>query len=165
MAFDIANYLKKRGFAGVDSKFRSHISEWLEWYQGEVASFHKYTIYNGKNTVSMVKKSLQMPKFICEEWSNLLLNEHVTISVADGFQEKLQQALDRADWCTNANRLLELAFAAGTGAFVEYKGAGGLPEINFITHGYYLLRIINGKGEGNEELAMSNEQLVISNEQ
>ena len=132
MAFDIANYLKKRGFAGVDSKFRSHISEWLEWYQGEVASFHKYTIYNGKNTVSMTKKSLQMAKFICEDWANLLLNEHVTISVADGFQEKMQQAIDRADWCTNANKLVELAFAAGTGAFVEYKGAGGLPEIEFI---------------------------------
>lgn len=132
MSFDISKYLQERGWPGIGSAYRTHIAKWLEWYQGDVKDFHHYSIDTGIQKVGKVKKSLQMAKFICEDWANLLLNEHVTITVAEAFQQKLDDTLASADWCTNANRLVELAFAMGTGAFVEYRGADGLPVIEFI---------------------------------
>lgn len=44
---DIVSYLTKRGWTGVDSNFRGKIDEWLDWYQGDVESFHRYSVYNG----------------------------------------------------------------------------------------------------------------------
>lgn len=132
MAFDIVSYLHKRGWPGVSSAYRAKISEWLEWYQGEVANFHRYSVYNGINMVAQTKKTLQMAKFVCEDWANLLLNEHVTITVAEALQEPLDVVLQGADWCKNANQLVELTFALGTGAFVEYLGADRQPVIDFI---------------------------------
>ena len=44
---EIVSYLEKRGWLGVDSTFRGKIDEWKDWYQGDVESFHRYSVYNG----------------------------------------------------------------------------------------------------------------------
>ena len=71
---DIVSYLTKRGWTGVDSNFRGKIDEWLDWYQGDVESFHRYSVYNGICPVERRRRGLGMAKTVAEDWANLLLN-------------------------------------------------------------------------------------------
>lgn len=102
---------------------RSKIAHWMMWYKGFVSTFHEYTVYNGINVVSVKRKSLEMAKYVCEDWANLLLNERVKISVDEKYQNRLDELLVNTRFYLNANKDIELAFATGTGAFVEYKDA------------------------------------------
>ena len=128
---DIVSYLTKRGWTGVDSRFRGKIDEWLEWYQGDVSDFHHYSVFNGVGSVKRLRRGLGMAKTVTEDWANLLLNEKVQIS-AGSFQRQLDDILHANRWGTQSNRLIELAFALGTGALVEYLGEGGIPNIDYI---------------------------------
>lgn len=116
---DISAYLKKRGYLTVDAAYRSKVDEWLDWYQGDVENFHAYSVYNGIQKVGVRRASLQMAKCIAEDWANLLLNERVAIH-AGSFQNRLEELLQKNRFTVRGNQLIELAFALGTGAFVEY---------------------------------------------
>lgn len=129
--FDVGSWLARRGYAAQDTETRSRIPLWAAWYQGYVKEFHKYNYYNGMQYLDAQKKSLSMAKYVCEDWANLLLNERVQISVDEGWQERLQELLIDRKWWLNANRLVEQAFALGTGAFVEYRGADDEPQIDY----------------------------------
>ncbi len=98
----------------------SHIDEWLEWYQGEVEKFHKYKVFNGAITHNEKRHSVGMAKKVCEDWANLILTEKAIIK-AGGFTKRLQEILLANKFQVKANQLIELAYALGTGAFVEYK--------------------------------------------
>lgn len=116
-------FLEKLGYTTIDSEYYTHIAGWLEWYKGKVDSFHKYSQYNGKRRVARERATLKMPKKVCEDWANLLLNEKVefTIPDSDGLKDPVQKILDRNNFRVKGNQLIELAFALGTGALVEYK--------------------------------------------
>ena len=129
--FDLEKWLSRRGYVVADSDMRSRIRLWLAWYQGYVEDFHQYHYYNGMQYLTAQKKSLSMAKFVCEDWANLLLNERVQISVDDAFKEQLDTLLRYQHWWKKANQLVELAFAMGTGAFVEYRTADGSTEIDY----------------------------------
>lgn len=97
----------------------SYINNWLEWYQGNVKSFHNYTIYNGKKQVDMKRLTLNMGKRVCEDWANLLLNEKTDITVSDKHsQDVIQYALEKCHFWTKGNEGIEKSFALGCGAFV-----------------------------------------------
>lgn len=128
---DISAYLKKRGYLTVDAAYRSKVDEWLDWYQGDVKDFHAYSVYNGIQKVGVRRASLQMAKCIAEDWANLLLNERVVIH-ASSFQNRLEELLQKNRFTVRGNQLIELAFALGTGAFVEYLGSDGEPVIDCI---------------------------------
>ena len=73
-----------------------------------------------------------MAKRVCEDWANLLLNEKFSITASDAKADKfLKKVLKDNNFYASANRLVELAFALGTGAFVEYL-SGGEVKIDFI---------------------------------
>lgn len=55
------------------------IEEYMSWYSGKVDSFHSYRIYNGDKYITLEKKSLQMPKKVCEDWADILANEKLEI--------------------------------------------------------------------------------------
>ena len=128
---DISTYLKKRGYLTVDAAYRSKVDEWLDWYQGDVENFHAYSVYNGIQKVGVRRASLQMAKCIAEDWANLLLNERVAIH-AGGFQKRLEELLQKNRFTVRGNQLIELAFALGTGAFVEYLSGDNEPVIDCI---------------------------------
>lgn len=128
---DISAYLKKRGYLTVDAAYRSKVDEWLDWYRGDVENFHGYSVYNGIQKVGVRRASLQMAKCIAEDWANLLLNERVTIH-AGNFQKRLEELLQKNRFVVRGNQLVELAFALGTGAFVEYLGSDHEPAIDCI---------------------------------
>lgn len=128
----IQNYLqKKRSFGAVADSTYTHISEWLSWYQGTVKKFHTYWIYDGLQSKKQERYRLGMAKKVCEDWANLLLNEKVAIKTGD-FDKRLKEILEKNNFNVRANQLIELAFALGTGAFVEYLDSDGELTIDYI---------------------------------
>lgn len=117
----VTQYLKRRGFSCVDDSWYSLIRLWQSWYQGKVPAFHCYRQYNGRRKVTRTRKTLGMAKTIPEDWANLALNEKVDIVVSKAtVNKRVQQVLEGNNFRVRANQLLELSFALGTGAFVEY---------------------------------------------
>lgn len=115
----IQQYLEENGYTTVSDETFSHIDEWLEWYQGEVKSFHNYTVFNGIGVIKCQRHGLGMAKKVCEDWANLILNEKVSIK-AGTYEKRLQEILTKNNFRSRGNKLVELAYALGTGAFVEY---------------------------------------------
>ncbi len=115
------NYLTNRGYILPDEEQYSHIKNWLEWYTGKVKSFHTYSQYNGKKHVMRERFSLSLAKKVCEDWANLLIGEKLEIRISDkSIQDAVEKVLLRNKFRERANALTEVAFALGTGAFVEY---------------------------------------------
>ena len=128
----IQNYLQRqKSFGTVADSTYNHIEEWLAWYQGKVKKFHFYWIYDGIQSKKQKRYKLGMAKKVCEDWANLLLNEKVSIKTGE-FDERLKEILDNNNFYIRANQLIELAFALGTGAFVEYRDPDGNPLIDYI---------------------------------
>ncbi|MBU9739336.1 phage portal protein [Diplocloster agilis] len=128
----IQNYLqKKRKFGGVSDTTYNHIDEWLAWYQNDVKKFHVYLIYDGIQSKKCKRYKLGMAKKVCEDWANLLLNEKVAIK-AGAFDKRLKEILEANNFQTRANQLIEISFALGTGAFVEYLDANENKIIDYI---------------------------------
>ena len=127
----IRQYLIENGYTTVSDATYCHIDEWLDWYQGEVSKFHTYTVYNGVVTTKQKRYSLGMAKKVCEDWANLLLNEKVTIN-AGNYEGRLNTILQTNNFKVRGNQLVELAFALGTGAFVEYKAEDDGIMIDFV---------------------------------
>lgn len=106
---------------------------WLQWYAGDVKVFHHYQEYNGNNNIKRVRKTLNMPKKICEDWANLLLNEKTEVAYGDEEQQKnLWQLLNRVNFWTKGNKGVEKTFALGTGAFIESYDDKGKERLQFI---------------------------------
>ncbi len=127
----IRMYLNNNGYTSHSDETRSHIDKWLEWYQGDVEKFHKYKIYNGSVMTLHDRYRMGMAKKICEDWANLLLNEKVAIKAGD-YEKRLNEILASNNFRVKSNQLVELTFALGTGAFVEYKDKDGNVVIDYI---------------------------------
>ena len=131
MSKGILQYLKREGYDVPDANFYSYIKLWRRWYQGKTA-FHAYRVYNGSKHVNKTRKTMGMAKRIPEDWANLLLNEKVEIVVNENQQESLNAVLDANNFRVRGNQLVELAFALGTGAFVEFKDKEDNVNIDYI---------------------------------
>lgn len=128
----IQTYLqKKRKFGGVADDTYKHVDTWLAWYQNYFREFHRYWIFDGIQSKKQERFRLGMAKKVCEDWANLLLNEKVTIK-AGSFDKRLQEILEFNNFNVRANQLIEIAFALGTGAFVEYMDADDNKIIDYI---------------------------------
>ncbi len=131
----ITQYLKTQGYGVIDDGYYSYIDLWQKWYKGKVAAFHSYRQYNGKKKINRTRKSLGMAKTVAEDWANLALNEKVQITVGENTaNERIWEVLDNNDFKVRGNQLVELAFALGTGAFIEYKD-GDQVMIDYIRAG------------------------------
>lgn len=131
MSNKIRQYLIDNEYNTASDDTYSHINEWLEWYQGDVEKFHKYKVFNGVITTEHKRYTLGMAKKICEDWANLILNEKVSIKAGD-YEKRLNKILDFNNFRVRGNQLIEIAFALGTGAFVEYKDADDNVIIDYI---------------------------------
>jgi A118 family predicted phage portal protein len=117
----ILQYLSREGYDAVDSSYYSRISLWLSWYKGKVIQFHNYRQYNGMKKINRTRKTLGMAKKVCEDWANLELNEKVSIVIDDeNINDAVHEVLEANNFRIKGNQLLEIAYALGTGAFVEY---------------------------------------------
>lgn len=127
----IRQYLSKHKYNTAPDDTYNHIEEWLEWYEGDVEKFHTYKVYNGMVTTKHKRYQLGMAKKVCEDWANLLLNEKVSIK-AGAYEKRLKEILQDNNFKVRGNQLVELAFALGTGAFVEYLDGDGNVVVDYI---------------------------------
>lgn len=107
---------------------------WLQYYKGDVDKFHHFQEYNGINNIKRTRKTLNMPKKVCEDWANLLLNEKTDVVLGDDDQqENLWALLNKVKFWTKGNEGVEKTFALGTGAFVESVDADSKARLQFVT--------------------------------
>lgn len=117
----ILQYLSREGYDSVDSSYYAKIALWLSWYKGKVVQFHNYRQYNGMKKINRTRKTLGMAKKVCEDWANLELNEKVSIVIDnESINNAVHDVLEDNNFRIKGNQLLEIAYALGTGAFVEY---------------------------------------------
>ena len=129
---DIITKLKDLGYKTIDGTWYDHVAAWLDWWRGPVKNFHNYHVWNGTSKVNCTRYSLGMPKKICEDWANLLMNEKVKITL-EGEKEQafIDEVFTANDFEVMMNELQERGAAAGTYAVI--------PRVSRAT--------INGNGE------------------
>lgn len=142
----VIDYLQNRGYFCVGENYYRFIALWQKWYAGKVPSVHNYTQYNGKKKIRRTRKSIGLAKTVSEDWANLLLNEKVQISIDElSAKKKIETVLKDNQFDRRANQLVELVFALGTGALVEYMD-GDAVKIDYVRAGMiYPLSWDNGR--------------------
>lgn len=119
---NIFEYFKKKGIDTIDSSFYTKIAIWDSWYRANVKKFHQYRVYHGAGQYTRCqRKSLSMGKKICEDISDLLLNERVRITIQDDTTAKfVNKVLEAANFAVQGNEYQERKAACGTVAYVPY---------------------------------------------
>lgn len=124
---DFLDHLHKtRGWV-LDADYYSHIETWRQWWKGNVPGVHTRAAEYADGTKKRTIASLRMPKRVCEDWANLLLNDRTTFQITDAAtaryllgddEQQVGGLLRDLNFWTSANALVEKAFWSGTGAFV-----------------------------------------------
>ena len=101
---------------------------WKQWYRGNVNDFHFYDVKlaNGK-TCTKERRTLNMPKKVCEDFSNLLWSEKVEIKLDTKQKtDRLWKVLDSKEnsFSINISEFIEKEYALGTMVTIEYKKKG-----------------------------------------
>lgn len=130
-------YFKEKGIDTLDSKFYKQIEVWRSWYNSNVRKFHKYKVYRGNGTsVNCTRYALGMAKRVCEDIADLLLNEKVTITIADEVTDNfVKQVLMENAWKELGNEYQEWKAALGTVAYVVYIKDAIVDEAGYMTGG------------------------------
>ena len=103
----------------VKLEIQSYIDFWEKLYKGDVSDINYYYIYNGKQKIGQIRYTLNMPKEISEDWSDLLWSEKCEISLKDETsQDQFNELIDNLNLYEVINQLLEKAGALGTEASV-----------------------------------------------
>lgn len=117
MAQDIFGKLRELGYKTCPEDFYSKVDVWKSWYDGDVKSFHHYTVWNGQKKLPCDRYGLGMAKKVCEDWANLLMNEKVKITLeGKAEQDFFDQVCTDNNFEVKANELEELTFFGGTTA-------------------------------------------------
>ena len=122
------DYLNKTKHLHLDADYYGNIEVWRQWWKGDVPDIHdqKEDAPDG-SVISRRLASLRMPKHVCEDWANLLLNDKTTLQIGDAStsayllgsdEQQTGGLLRQLHFWENANRLVEQAYWSGTGAFV-----------------------------------------------
>ncbi|MBR5313584.1 MAG: hypothetical protein IKU40_11960 [Clostridia bacterium] len=116
---EVLAYLGERG-AAAQSPMYAYIREWEMWWRGRNRAFHEYLENNAMgHPVRREMFRMNMAKKICEDWAAVLLNDRTGISVADEAGEAfVKKVFADSGFLRQANRLVEKAFAVGTGAAI-----------------------------------------------
>ena len=124
----IGNYLEDAVRKAVGKNFsenemRYRIKEWNDWYCGKNDDFHTVEVNNGVAVVKRPMYKLKMAKKVAEDWADLLYNEKTYITVNDNVATEFLHGKDgyggvfgKNNFHAETNRLIEKAFALGTGA-------------------------------------------------
>lgn len=106
-----------------------------QFYQGSVDKFHSYKDYaSTTHSVDRERMTLGMAKVISEKWANLIWNPETVVEMGnESNQTWLDGLFERLNFTNNFNNLVELFFALGNGATVEYNDYQGKPQIDFVS--------------------------------
>lgn len=133
---NIANTLSKRGINLVVGTIYDLQEIWKSWYRGNVNDFHYYNVHvNGKQE-QCERKTMNMPKKVCEDIAKLLYTEKTKIELSNKkATERLWEILDCKEnsFSVNFPSFLEKSLAIGTGALIEYKNENDKTIIDYIS--------------------------------
>lgn len=134
---DIFSYFRDKGIDTVNPTYYRQIEIWRSWYNSNVKKFHKYKVYRGNGTsVNCLRHSLGMAKKVCEDMADLLLNERVTITIADQTTDAfVKGVLEANTWEELGNEYQEWKSALGTVAYVVYIKDATVDEAGNMTGG------------------------------
>lgn len=129
----IYDKLEDLGYLPIAKNYDEYLTEWLQYFKGDIKDFHEYTTYNGNKKVSRKRLSLGMAKKVCEDWADSLFNPETNIIMGDHRnQEWLDNVLGRNNFRARFNELLELSMGLGNGATVVMRNCNGEAEIQFL---------------------------------
>ncbi len=120
------DYLNKKLKTNLSTSYYTNIKRWRDWWEGYVDDVHSYRemCIDGAPRKRKLYR-MGMAKRVCEDWASLLLNEKTTLSLEHDGSSTFLQGEDGTggvfgynNFWTEANELVEKAFALGTGAFV-----------------------------------------------
>lgn len=116
---NIFDKLKELGYTTIPDDFYSRIATWKSWYDGDVARFHSYNVFNGQKAVRCKRYTMGMAKKVAEDWANLLMNEKVVITLEGEAEQKFfdDVCADNNFW-VKSNEMQEMKSALGTAAFI-----------------------------------------------
>ena len=115
----------------IDTEQENRVANWLKWYEGKTKN-HIYYVYNGRRRNKCELKSLNIVSQSCEDLSDFFFNEKLEITISDeNVQKAINECLEQNGFLDNANNLMQLTKALGTGAFVPYLDKGVL-RINYM---------------------------------
>lgn len=134
---DIFSYFRDKGIDTVNPTYYRQIEIWRSWYNSNVKKFHKYKVYRGNGTsVNCLRHSLGMAKKVSEDMADLLLNERVTITIADQTTDAfVKSVLESNTWEELGNEFQEWKAALGTVAYVVYIKDATVDEAGNMTGG------------------------------
>ena len=125
------DYLNKKYSASMSTEYYEKIKVWRMWWENYVKDVHTYRELGVDNAPRQRELyRLGMAKRITEDWAALLLNEKTAITCDDKPSgEWLNNvALEDNNFWSEANELLEKAFAFGTGAFIARADGAKINE-------------------------------------
>lgn len=118
---DITKYLAELGYDTIDKSYYSLIEVWKSWYRSKVGKFHTYRIYSGSSYIRCKRHAMGMAKKVAEDMADVLLNEHVNITISDEDTDKyVKKVLEDNNWTVLGNIYQEKKAAYGTVAYVPY---------------------------------------------
>lgn len=121
---NIQKTLSKKNINVVVGDIYDFMAIWKEWYRGNVNDFHYYNIKMADGSIkSMERRTLNMPKKVCEDFSKLEWSEKVEIKLdTESKTKRLWDILDSKEnaFSTNFPMFLEKEYALGTMVTVEY---------------------------------------------
>lgn len=119
----IISWINEKYGYDISDKYYSLIDVWLNWWRGYYKPFHRFSFSNGKKKIERDLYTLKMGKKVCEDWASILLNSKTHIKISDektNFfvqgKRETEGILGSNSFWTKGNRLIERAFATGTGA-------------------------------------------------
>ena len=120
----VSSALAKQGVNAMTGSMYDFISNWTEWYRGNVNNFHTYKqkLADGK-TIKRDRLTMNMAKKVCEDMAKLIWTEKTKIELKTPEQtEELWKILDskKNNFSVNLPEFIERAMALGTGMLVEY---------------------------------------------
>lgn len=117
---NVFTYFKNKEIDTLNISFYRMIEVWRSWYMSDVKRFHRYTVYRGKGgAVKCNRYALGMGKKVCEDMADLLLNERVTITIADEQTDAfVKHVLEQNNFGELGNEYQEWKAALGTVAYV-----------------------------------------------
>ncbi len=129
---DVTQRLKDLGYKQLDPDYYNYIYEWLAWYKGYVRKFHERKMYNGAKFVDDNIASLGLAKIFAQHWASLLFNDNTSITMDEKHEEALNDVLNKTNFRHYFKNTLEVAFACGTSATIEYLDDLGNIMVNHI---------------------------------
>ena len=128
----VADFIEELGYkSAVDENQETRVKNWLNWYKGKTKD-HNYYVYNGKKKVKRVLKSLNIVSQSCNDLADFFFNEKLEITIDNKkVNDQLKEIFETTDFLFNANNLMQLTKALGTGAIIPYLENDVL-KMNFI---------------------------------